>query len=130
MVLLAGLQKQRHSDPSGGLTAAQRRLLEHYADANPEATPRDLMRQLDLTLDYGTRQFTRSVGRPPRQWLLERRMHRAATRVAEGDETIVRIAEDFGYRDVRLFSRQFRMVFGQPPARFRVQVRRATPPDA
>ena len=123
MVLLAALRRGAADDAAGGLTPTQQRLLERFADDHPQATPRDLMRQLDLTHDYASRQFTRSFGRPPRQWLLEQRMHHAATRVAEGDEPIVRIAEDLGYVDVRLFVRQFRAVLGQPPGRFRKQVR-------
>ena len=107
------------------LTPAERRRLELYADSHPDATPRDLMRQLELTLDYGTRLFTTSYGCPPRRWLLERRMHRAAVRVSEGEETIAHIADDLGYQDVRLFVRQFRAVLGQPPARFRALIRRS-----
>lgn len=123
LVLLTGLQRLTSGNLERRLTAAQRTLLERHADADPDATPRDLARQLGLTLDYATRLVRATYGRPPRRWLLERRMHAAAVRVAEGDEPIARIAADLGYVDSRLFGRQFRQVLGVPPGRFRERVR-------
>lgn len=123
LVLLAGLRRLDGGTPERRLTAAQRALLERHADADPDATPRDLARQLGLTLDYATRLVRATYGRPPRRWLLERRMHAAAVRVAEGDEPIARIAQDLGYADPRLFGRQFRQILGAPPGRFRDRVR-------
>ena len=108
---------------SNQLSPSQRTRLERFADEHDDATPRDLARQLDLTLDYLTRLFTRTYGRPPRRWLLERRMQHAAVQVAESDLSIERIATDLGYADARLFGRQFRAVLGQPPGRFRSSVR-------
>lgn len=125
LVLLASLRRLSASSRAQRLTAAQCALLERHADAHPEATPRDLARRLGLTLDYATRLVRATFGRPPRRWLLERRMHAAAVRVAEGDEPIARIAEDLGYADPRLFGRQFRQVLGAPPGRFRARVRTA-----
>jgi AraC-like DNA-binding protein len=128
VVLLAGLLRAATSTVHAaerGLTPAQRTQLERFADAEPRATPRDLMRQLNLTLDYGTRLFRASYGLPPRRWLLARRMHAAAVRVAEGDERIAAIAADLGYLDERLFVRQFRAILGMPPGRFRRAARSA-----
>lgn len=125
LMLLAGLQRASAPATERGLTPAQRTQLERFADAEPRATPRDLMRQLGLTLDYGTRLFRASYGDPPRRWLLARRMHAAAVRVAEGDERIAAIAADLGYLDERLFVRQFRLILGMPPARFRRAARSA-----
>ena len=128
LVLITTLLRQGGDGHRQRLSAEQRALLERYADAHAEATPRDLARQADLTLDYFTRLFRAAYGRPPRRWLLERRMHAAAVRVAEGDEPIERIAEALGYVDARLFGRQFRQVLGQPPGRFRARVRRTGAP--
>lgn len=123
LVLLASLRRLAAGRPEHRLSTAQRSLLERHADTHPDATPRDLMRQLDLTHDYGTRLFRATFGRPPRRWLLERRMHAAAVRVSESDAPIARIADELGYADVRLFARQFRDVLGHPPGRFRTRVR-------
>jgi AraC-like DNA-binding protein len=122
LVLVATLRRLAAGGDGPQLSAALRARLERYADDHAEATPRDLARQLDLTLDYFTRRFRAAYGRPPRRWLLERRMHAAAVRVAEGGEPIARIAAALGYADARLFGRQFRQVLGQPPGRFRARV--------
>lgn len=123
LALLADLARRGASADGHRLDAGQRQRLERHADGDPEATPRDLARQLDLTLDYFTRVFRRTYGRPPRRWLLERRMHAAAVRVAETDQPITAIATALGYDDPRLFVRQFRQVLGQPPGRFRARMR-------
>lgn len=124
LLLAATLLRRADAGHRRPLSSDQRALLERFADAHAEATPRDLARQAGLTLDYFTRLFRAAYGRPPRRWLLERRMHAAAVRVAEGDEPIERIAEALGYVDARLFGRQFRQVLGHPPGRFRARVRR------
>ena len=123
LVLVATLHRLAAGEAERHLDATQRAALERHAAEHPEATPRDLARVLDLTLDYCTRLVRATYGRPPRRWLLERRMHAAALRVAESDAPIAAIAAALGHADPRIFGRQFRQVLGQPPGRFRAAVR-------
>jgi AraC-like DNA-binding protein len=97
---------------------ARQRLTCHVA-LNPRATPRDLARQLDLTLDYFTRRFRATYGIPPRAWLLEQRLQAAAMMLTEGTEDALVIGQRVGFSDPRRFSRRFRQRFGHPPGRFR-----------
>lgn len=124
LALIAQLARDESlSVPIGGearLGALERQRLEAHVIQNPLATPRDLARQLDLTLDYFTRRFRETYGIPPRAWLLEQRLQAAAMMLTEGSEDAVVIAQRVGFSDPRRFSRRFRQRFGNPPGRFRL----------
>lgn len=107
------------SDSEIHFDAIARQRLECHVAQNPLATPRDLARQLELTLDYFTRRFRETYGIPPRAWLLEQRLQAAAMMLTEGSEDAAVIAKRIGFSDPRRFSRRFRQRFGHPPGRFR-----------
>jgi AraC-like DNA-binding protein len=123
LALFAHLARQAEDTTVDRATAAfnlaSRLRLEQHVAQNPQATPRDLARQLDLTLDYFTRRFRETFGIPPRAWLLEQRLQSAAMMLTEGTEDAVVIARRVGFADPRRFSRHFRQRFGHPPGRFR-----------
>lgn len=104
-----------------GLSAGQKQALETLLAARPDcrATPRELARAAGLSFDYFSRCFRRAYGRTPRRWLLERRIEAAMLRLAETELRIGEIADDLGYLDVFLFSRQFKAVAGVSPLAFR-----------
>ena len=80
----------------------------------------DLARLLDLSPDHFRRVFRRTYGCSPRAWLLRERIRLAAMRVADSPQrSLTAIAEDFGYRDPALFSRQFKRVMGCSPRIYR-----------
>ncbi len=106
-------------DRETSFDAIARQRLECHVAQNPLATPRDLAKQLDLTLDYFTRRFRETYGIPPRAWLLEQRLQSAAMMLTEGSEDAADIATRLGFSDPRRFSRRFRQRFGNPPGRFR-----------
>ena len=66
-----------------------------------------------------TRLFQATYGCPPRQWLIRHRIERAAERLVDGNPHIGSVAEQFGYPDLFLFSRQFRRVMGVSPRQWR-----------
>lgn len=123
LALFAQLARnETHADHHGGearMGTSERQRLECYVSQNPMATPRDLARLLDLTLDYFTRRFRETYGIPPRAWLLEQRLQAAAMMLTEGSEDAAVIAQRVGFSDPRRFSRRFRQRFGNPPGRFR-----------
>ena len=49
--------------------------------------------------DYFTRQFRQTFGIPPRRWLVERRLHHAASLLEHGHRNITQLAHSLGYSD-------------------------------
>lgn len=86
--------------------------------ADPQCTPRDLARGLDLSHDYASRVIRRATGLAPRALILRERLQRAADAIAT-DHPWRRVAADLGWTDPKLFLRQFRAAFGEPPGRWR-----------
>jgi len=85
---------------------------EHISE---RLTPADLADVIELSADYFTRVFKATFGMPPRRWLMQQRIQHAATRLRESTSTVSEIAEQLGYCDVYLFSRQFKAVMGVSP---------------
>lgn len=65
------------------------------------------------------RHFLEAVGIPPLQRLTEIRMSLAATRLAEGDDSLAAIAVEVGYTSEFAFSRAFKRLMGEAPGAFR-----------
>lgn len=103
-----------------GLDAGQQEQLLVIIDREPAArpSPADLARALGLTPTWFARLFRRSFGRAPRGWLVRHRIRRAAERL-ESAASVGEVAEEFGYADLFLFSRQFRAVMGCSPRDWR-----------
>ncbi|MBA3846299.1 MAG: helix-turn-helix domain-containing protein [Planctomycetes bacterium] len=76
----------------GGLTQAQlRRCAERVGD-DPWCSPADLARAIGLSPDWFARVFQRAVGESARRWIMRRRLHIAAERLAAGDQPVASIA--------------------------------------
>jgi AraC-like DNA-binding protein len=108
---------------TGGLTTTQvdslRTLVAERGASGGWLAPADLARHLRLSPDYFTRLFTRTLGIPPRRWLLEQRIRLAALRLEESQLNVTEVAAEFGYENVFLFSRQFRQVMARSPLEYR-----------
>ncbi len=102
---------------STALTPAQIDGLRRQVATDPTCTPADLARALDLSHDYATRLITRGLGQPPRAFILSERLRLAADRLAAGT-TPADVATALGWRDHKLFLRQFRKAYGLPPGRW------------
>lgn len=63
--------------------------------------------------------FNQVTGQTPYQFVLARRLHRAAVRLRRTAEPISTIAFDCGFNDLSTFNRRFKRVIGQAPAAFR-----------
>jgi AraC family transcriptional regulator, arabinose operon regulatory protein len=102
------------------LNQAQRQHLVQYVRTQTSArpTPRDLAVELHLSADYFSRAFRRTFSVSPRRWLLNERIRLAAMLLAKPGLSVSEVAYQFGYRDVYLFSRQFKQVFGLSPKFF------------
>lgn len=103
------------------LAAHQQHLIEQYVDAHIKEpiVPADLAEAAGLSADYFSRVFGKTYGMPPRKWIVQQRIRHAAERLAHSSLSVSEVAEEFGYRDLFFFSRQFKAVLGMSPARYR-----------
>lgn len=72
-----------------------------------------------LNVDYFSRLFKAHTGMPPKAWLIEARLQRAARLLAYPDSTVEEIADRCGFNCPFHFSRSFKRRFGIPPASYR-----------
>lgn len=117
----------RHSDApamAAQLSRAQRQTIHRLVDeAQTPLSPADLARAVELSPDYFARCFRGSYGVSPRRFLVEERLRMAALQLLESPHNVSQIALALGYRDVFLFSRQFKAHFGQSPTAYRASHR-------
>lgn len=75
--------------------------------------------ELGMSRSHFDREFTRQVGQPPKQFLLNSKMIEARRFLESTNLRVGEIAERLGYRDIYFFSRQFKMFFGVSPKNYR-----------
>ena len=107
--------RQEHAN----LNAAQRMQIMKCINDNLWIDPEGLAMKLDYHPAYFTRIFKQSFGIAPRTWILQQRMQRAAVMLLENDAPIQNIADDIGYQDPFIFSRQFKQIHGVSPKIYR-----------
>lgn len=89
-------------------------------DGTPEIrTAADLARSVNLSTSWFRQIFTSQIGRPPSQWILERRLQTAATLLERTDLRIKEVAYHVGYRHPASFVRAFRRSLGVSPGVYR-----------
>jgi AraC-like DNA-binding protein len=103
------------------LTSAQRVIVNQHIQTH--ATGRidssDLAAQLKLSRNYFSELFRNTYGVAPRKWIKQERIRVAAQHLIDSTLNISEIAEEFGYDDIYLFSRQFKQVMGCSPKAYR-----------
>jgi AraC-like DNA-binding protein len=104
-----------------------------------------IARAAHLSPAHFSREFRRTFGETPHQYLLTRRMERAAALLRNTDRTVADICVTVGLRSVGSFTTTFRRIFGLTPTAYRaafppaalrariptcVQLARARPPSS
>ncbi|MEW2811052.1 helix-turn-helix domain-containing protein [Streptomyces massasporeus] len=128
LVLFSALFRRASWRPGGVLLSASARYaVEDYVDSTLAQRPRvsDLARVAGLSPDYFTRVFRRTFGAPPREWIVARRIQRAAVLLQRHDRSVAQVAAELGYTDSFLFSRQFKAVTGLAPQNYRSRAGRS-----
>lgn len=85
-----------------------------------------IARAARLSPAHFSREFRRTFGETPHQYLLTRRLERAADLLRRTDRTVGEICLMVGLQSVSSFTQSFRRAFGMPPAAYR----EAHPPAA
>lgn len=68
---------------------------------------------------YFSRIFTETVGMPPKQYILEKRIERAKELLSKTDASVLEISNSVGYEDQFYFSRIFKKHTSLSPAKYR-----------
>jgi AraC family transcriptional regulator len=105
----------------GGLTARQVRIVTDHMEAHlsERITIADLAALVGLTRFHFIRSFKESVGLPPHQFMIRKRVDRAKEILSQSSMTIGEVADRTGFRGSLQFARSFRRHVGMTPARFR-----------
>jgi AraC-like DNA-binding protein len=86
----------------------------------------DLARAAQLSRAHFSREFRRAFGESPHQYLLTRRLERAAALLRTTDRSVADVCLSVGLRSVGSFTTSFGRVFGMSPTAYRA----AHPPAA
>jgi AraC family transcriptional regulator len=92
-------------------------------DPRVALTLSELAREAHLSRYHFLRTFARVTGLTPRQYVLRARLRSAAVRLATGDERVIDVALDCGFRDISNFNRAFHAEFGRSPTEERARLR-------
>ncbi|MEM0922318.1 MAG: AraC family transcriptional regulator [Pseudomonadota bacterium] len=105
----------------GGLTPQQLRRVRGYVDENLTETLslQDLAQEAGLSHHHFARQFKQSTTISPYTFVLERRLARAKSWLANCRSSLAEIACGCGFSDQAHFSKQFKKRLGITPAHFR-----------
>lgn len=79
----------------------------------------DLARAAGLSPAHFSREFRRTFGEAPHQYLLTRRLERAAALLRNTDRTVTEICFAVGLASVGSFTTSFRRVYGAAPLAYR-----------
>ena len=89
-------------------------------------TVSDLARTAGLSRAHFSREFRRHFGESPHQYLLTRRLERAAALLRTTDRPVAAICHDVGLQSLGSFTTSFSRLFGRSPLAYRA----AQPPAA
>jgi AraC-like DNA-binding protein len=109
--------------PSRHLLRAKDLIDARYRDALDVPT---LARAARLSPAHFSREFRRAFGDTPHQYLLTRRLERAAALLRNTDRSVADVCFTVGLRSVGSFTTSFRRAYGLTPAAYRA----AHPPAA
>src|ERR1700676_2351046 len=79
----------------------------------------DLAAAAVLSRAYFSREFRRTFGESPHQYLLTRRLERAAALLRGTDRSVTEICFAVGLQSLGSFTTSFRRVYGLPPSDYR-----------
>jgi AraC family transcriptional regulator len=105
----------------GGLAGWQRHAVCEYIEEHlpEEISLAELASIARLSPSHFCRAFKETVGQPPHQYQISRRIERAKALLANPGLSVSDVATAVGYNSESRFSAIFKRVTGRPPGRFR-----------
>lgn len=94
------------------------RSIEEQFDAN-NSDPATLAESFGFTRDYFTRLFKATYGVPPRTFIKQRRLRKAADLLLKTNLTLKEICHQLSEEDIGKFCKQFKDEFGYTPTQYR-----------
>jgi AraC-like DNA-binding protein len=89
----------------------------HFSD--PMLSVEDMVQAADMSEDKFLSQLRRSSGMSPKEYVSEYRVRQAMTMLESTSDDISKIAYNCGYIDVASFNRNFKLLTGFMPSRYR-----------
>lgn len=117
----AALQPPAQARPSGGLSpTALRRVRAYVEDHIAERFDMDVLADIaGLSTCHFSRAFKQSLGLPPYNYVVKRRVATAAELIEQTDRPLVDVAQSVGFSDQSHFTRSFVRIVGETPRAFR-----------
>lgn len=116
-----GIKESTSQKAQGGLATWQERRAKEQIEASLDGdiSLEMLAKECGLSVAHFSRSFKKSVGMPPHQWLLSRRVEKAKQLLVDRDLSVSHVAAGCGFADQSHLSRVFRKVTGMPPLAWR-----------
>lgn len=116
-----GMSNRQADLHKGGLAPALLRRVIDYINANlgDELSLAELARITGLSAAHFGQAFRTAIGKPPHQYVIEKRIHRARELLRDANVPIAEIASVVGFSSQSHLTFNFRRVTGITPARFR-----------
>ncbi len=89
--------------------------------SNNKVSIKELAQVLACSPTHLRRLFQQVFHTPPRRWLLEQRLQRAAYLLETSEKTVQQVADECGFESLSHFVRYFRQRFGCSPSQYRKQ---------
>lgn len=100
-----------------------RRVLELVGDnLSREISLDEMAHAAGMSLFHFSREFRKSVGTSPHQYLMKQRVERAKELLARSSLSILDVSLECGFKDASHFSRVFRSVVGETPRAYRAKI--------
>jgi AraC family transcriptional regulator len=108
-------------DFAGGMAPSTLRRCMEFIEAHLEGDIRlsELAREAGLSASHFIRSFRQSTGKPPYQFLLDRRVERARTLMRDHRTSLTGVALASGFADQHHLARVFRRITGLTPSSYR-----------
>jgi AraC-like DNA-binding protein len=90
-----------------------------FASTEGKVTVSDLAKAAMCSPTHLRRLFQKAIGMSPKEWLLERRLQKAAQLLQTTDKTVQQIADICGFESLSHFIRYFKAKFGTTPSQYR-----------